>query len=922
MNPNTPNYIEKSDFSDPSEDFDALVAKGIELLQKLTGHTWTDYNLHDPGITILEQLCFAFTDLSYRTGFDIKDILSDENGKISRAKNSFFDKKQILSTSPITINDFKKLIIDEIDEVDNVDIIPVQSKFSSSFVKGFYKIIVKLKDYLAEEQKLNPNIIELVEEKIKKVFIANRNLGENTTQKIYVLNPQPIGFSAEIQVKEFVHPEQVLTDIFLKIQEYFSPQVHFYSEREMVEKDYPIEDIYDGPLLKNGILPDSELRQMTTEVDQYRLIDAITSATHVLQVKKLSIHGQKEGAHSIKLNSNSYPTLDPISLFNSIKLYVGEYKLTVSKNEFLELLNKSLMLKKFKTHKTRHTEDSKYISGGGFKELGEYTSIQENFPHIYGLGKYGVFANESTDKKAKVKQLRAYVFFYEQILANFLAQLANVSNYFSLDLDNEAKHTFYHKALYDNRGANEIIGGTVDNDEWKKYKDNFKNPYLSSLLNGQETDSVYRQRKHKVFEHIYARFNELFVNYPINAFINTYGELDESRTGLSLKWKADILKNLIETEYNRIKGSNYLDESTSLGGFEKKIMRLLYIKDERKKSLLSSFNADKISLKKNIIDNSATHETIKLNFEGEELEILKDNYFQKSGRIATENQNELFLFKKEGISVLKYGINSDNYRIITIPENQNEILLIYKMPVKRVWKLVSKFKSHAEASKGLENLINYLKELSINSEGFHVVEHMLLCPPLNAESFGFRFLIGENQVGFSNERWFSFSERELHISNIITDAIGYNVINKLEQINEVIETRTHNLNSEKFKEDLKIFASNKTKRFPFFEMLVKDDFGNIIKESFFDSQVSVILPSWPARFQDPEFKTFVEGFFNSLAPAHLCFNFQWLGIQKMHDFEGVYFDWINSLKDSVKNFEVASKLSELVGSKNYFLKNY
>ena len=922
MKLNTPNYIEKSDFSDLSEDFDALVVKGIELLQKLTGRTWTDYNLHDPGITILEQLCFAYTDLSYRTGFDIKDILSDENGKISRAKNSFFDKKHILSTCPITINDFKKIIIDEIDEIDNVDIIPVQSKFSSSYVKGFYKIIVKLKDYLAEEQKLNPNVIELVEGKIKKVFIANRNFGENTTQKIHVLNPRPIEFSAEIQVKEFVHAEQVLTDIFLKIQEYFSPQVHFYSEREMVEKSYRIEDIYDGPLLKNGILPDSELRQMTTEVDQYRLIDAISSTVSVLQVQKLYIHGQKEGAHSIKLNSNSFPTLEPISFFNSIKLYVGEYKLTASKNEFLELLNKSIMLKKFKTHKTRHAEDSKYISGGEFKELGEYTSIQENFPHIYGLGKYGVFANESTDRKAKVKQLRAYVFFYEQIFANFLAQLANVSNYFSLDLENEAKYTFYHKALYDNRGANEIIGGTVDNDEWEKYKGNYKNPYLSSLLIGQETDSVYRQRKHKVFEHIYARFNELFVNYPINAFINTYGELDESRAGLLLKWKADVLKNLIDTEYNRIKGSNYLDESISLGGFEKKIMRLLYIKDEGKKSLLSNFNTDKISLKKNTIYNSTAHESIKVNFEGEELEILKDNYFQKPDRIEGEEQNELFLFKKEGISVLKYGINIDNYRIITIPENQNEFLLLYKMPVKRVWKLVSKFESHAEASKGLGSLINYLKELSINSEGFHVVEHLLLCPPLDTESFGFRFLVGENKVGFSNERWFSFSERELQISNIITDAIGDNVIHKLEQINEVIVTRTHNVNSEKFKEDLKIFASNKTGMFPCFEMLVKDNFGNIIKESFFDNQVTVILPSWPARFQDPEFKTFVEGFFNSLAPAHLCFNFQWLGIQKMYDFEAVYFDWINSLKDSAKNIEAASKLVELVGSKEYLLKSY
>ena len=33
------------------------------LLQELCGETWTDYNLHDPGVSILEQLCYGLTDL-------------------------------------------------------------------------------------------------------------------------------------------------------------------------------------------------------------------------------------------------------------------------------------------------------------------------------------------------------------------------------------------------------------------------------------------------------------------------------------------------------------------------------------------------------------------------------------------------------------------------------------------------------------------------------------------------------------------------------------------------------------------------------------------------------------------------------------------------------------------------------------------
>ena len=58
-----------------SMDYEYLRKKGIEFAQTLSGKTWTDYNEHDPGVTILEQLCFAMTDLGYRTNFSIEDIL-------------------------------------------------------------------------------------------------------------------------------------------------------------------------------------------------------------------------------------------------------------------------------------------------------------------------------------------------------------------------------------------------------------------------------------------------------------------------------------------------------------------------------------------------------------------------------------------------------------------------------------------------------------------------------------------------------------------------------------------------------------------------------------------------------------------------------------------------------------------------------
>ena len=52
--------------SDISMDYEQLRVEGIQHLEDLATFIWTDFNVHDPGITILEVLCYAITDLGYR----------------------------------------------------------------------------------------------------------------------------------------------------------------------------------------------------------------------------------------------------------------------------------------------------------------------------------------------------------------------------------------------------------------------------------------------------------------------------------------------------------------------------------------------------------------------------------------------------------------------------------------------------------------------------------------------------------------------------------------------------------------------------------------------------------------------------------------------------------------------------------------
>ncbi|MFH1373538.1 MAG: hypothetical protein ABII79_07080, partial [bacterium] len=68
--------IPKKITAEAALDHKQLFALGLEYVKNLAGRVWTDYNVHDPGITILELLCYALTDLSYRASFPVADLLA------------------------------------------------------------------------------------------------------------------------------------------------------------------------------------------------------------------------------------------------------------------------------------------------------------------------------------------------------------------------------------------------------------------------------------------------------------------------------------------------------------------------------------------------------------------------------------------------------------------------------------------------------------------------------------------------------------------------------------------------------------------------------------------------------------------------------------------------------------------------------
>lgn len=120
-----------------SQDFKLLRETGMEVLRRIASESWTDHNLHDPGITLLEAFCYATTEAALKAGMNIRDLI--ESGKVV-APPEFFTAAQVLPVMPVTMPDFRKVLIDHPlvrnAWLSEVDVIP----------KGRYDVLLEYAD--------------------------------------------------------------------------------------------------------------------------------------------------------------------------------------------------------------------------------------------------------------------------------------------------------------------------------------------------------------------------------------------------------------------------------------------------------------------------------------------------------------------------------------------------------------------------------------------------------------------------------------------------------------------------------------------------------------------------------------------------------------------------------------------------------
>ncbi len=818
-------------------DFDFLRREGVRHIEQLGSKLWTDYNSHDPGITTLEVLSYAITDLGMRMNLDMQDILASEDKKT--AHEQFIKAVDILPSAPLTHLDYRKLFIDIGEKINlnrpvkNCWLMPytetiytdcrtgdlafdktkLGDKTSSFNVKGLYKLLVDTDEELDECDRAN------IQSEILRRYHDNRNLCEDLVA-IEEIGNQEVAVCARIEVERNVDEEYVHARVLHKIEQYFAPEVHFYSLEQLVDKGYTTDQIFEGPLLESGFIDTEELRnsQLKTEIRLSDIVREIMQIEGVKQIKEISMNrcggeSSESDPWLLCLDPGKKPILCDLSSFSyskgTLPLNIDEAKV----ERYLEEIKDEEALERDNAQLNKEL----VFPEGNYYEIDKYETILNEFPDTYGVGSFGIVSKATPEREALAKQLKGYLLFFDKILASYFKHLGKVKEV--LSVNESLKHTYFTQALKDVNGLDELLGGKYENNEAALYK----------LLFEDIDNNI--QRRNQVLDHLIGRFAERFSEYTF-IMKELYGSsVDE----IILRSKEAFLKDY--TEISRSRGLGYvywetpkeqLWNTNNVSGVQKRIARLLGIKDYTRRSISNSH------VKINVInDNGDDKYTWRIVDDNNRVWLYSDTEYQIEyvaftimytavfNAIQIDEEEVENVFEKPisdgqflgNIKLLKVGAKGYHFVIVDSTDDQNTIAL--SGPT---------FSTKDDLKKGILELLGYLKH-SFTEEGIFLVENILLKPTVKIENKSLG--IGCMQIGNT----FLVADDDLMDSEVDSNA---------------------------------------------FMTGCEED----CEEDAYDPysyRVSIVLPGYSYRFSDPDFRKYAEELIRQELPAHVLAKICWVG---------------------------------------------
>jgi hypothetical protein len=878
--------------------YDLLFEEGLKFAQKYSGKIWTDYNYHDPGVTFLEYLSYALTDLGYRTDFPLEDIFlfgADDFDPIKQ--NLLFGPATIFNTTPSTVNDYRKLIIDRVKRVANAWIIPIEDHKMG--IRGLFEIFIECSEELSELE------LKFLKREVAEVFHAHRMIGHDL-EEVYILKKVYLSIKGDVTIESDSLGELVMAKIYSDLDSYINPQVDLYDPMKLwQEKGFNPEQVFAGPLPKFGFIFDHHLSQKVEAIYLSRIKEIILGVEGVKEIKNL------------QLFKNGLPVFDNFVYFNRTEFpkiqYLDEHteafetQLTLLKNrvEYVidPVITKQLIASEvLSTSKFYHGElnyEEKLPKGRfSLEELQKHYPIHNELPELFGVGKNGISRNASKETQASVHQLAAYLYFFEQMMASYLAQLAGLRNLFSVG---SIIDTYF----------NQIPSAIPNLETFVDGLDGFQ----SQIEDCSRQNDDFFDRRNRLLNHLLARFGENLDEASLKKMSQGNSMDAAEEVDLSLvEAKINFLNSIVELGKNKAKAfdlkSEFFWDSENIAGLEKRLALSLNLKNQKRRYLSASalglfdLNSSQREIK--------SWELVTITIKSEKIKLYKlptDQY-----------ENQTVHFFGTGIKLIRelFEIltNEKSIDCISTSNKKKHYLVIHQRNVPHPFVLFES--DNEEECMGVRGrLLQKFGSLDQESEGFHMIEHILL-RPLESVSYLFSFLDNEGEIFIEG----LFPGELNQQKSLGEDLVGYGIDFENYSISEIEETGLfevfiYNLEHEPLAKITKEFSSKPGAKksieaaIDLFQKISKQEFdletvlevnhsggtGQGFSTNFqFSDTLSFIFPDWPSRFQKADFVKFIKNLISENMMAHHAVNLYFLNLEQISRFESLYYQWL-SLKN-------------------------
>lgn len=222
-----------------------LQENALKRIQRIAGKVWTDYNLHDPGVTMLDALNYVLLETDYRLGFSLPDYLTSPQNGFSARQHALFPPSEVFSVNPVTETDYRKLFLSNIDDLSDVRVIVHPES-------GVYDFVLDVWPDTSDSRRTR------IIKEVYSLYHAHRNLCEDVGS-IRFLEYDVLHICAEIEIDDTTDSNLLTAQLFFEIQEFLRAGVRFRRVDELLAHGSAPDEILDGPEQGRMVVDDASL---------------------------------------------------------------------------------------------------------------------------------------------------------------------------------------------------------------------------------------------------------------------------------------------------------------------------------------------------------------------------------------------------------------------------------------------------------------------------------------------------------------------------------------------------------------------------------------------------------------------------------------------------------------------------------------